>query len=303
MGKTEGTSVAEGKPMKAAKATGSRKAKVKKPGMPRRPLSAYNLFFKEERARLLAERDAQHRDSDEKQGLFETMAKTVAKRWKEISPERMRRYQEEAMLDSARYRREMEEYSQRSLVDRGFAEPVDDSASDGSWDSSSIPRMMPSSANADNAGALGPVGAVGATGMSEAGMRDAMLLRQLQQARQMEALGMGGPTAGYGLPPMATAAQDPSFALQMQLLQQQQLLALGMANPLLLGALNSALSTLNYGAPTSHVDPAQLAPQRTALSGLTVSNDAHSNCLFAKPRSDKGAGGQACGDQSDQREE
>ena len=77
--------------------------------MPRRPLSAYNIFFKEQRAQLLAERQAQGKAGGEKIG-FEKMAKTIGKRWKELAPEELERCKKLAKEDTERYRREMDAY-------------------------------------------------------------------------------------------------------------------------------------------------------------------------------------------------
>lgn len=82
----------------------------KKPkDMPRRPLSAYNIFFKEGRTRLLAE--AKEAQSSESSSLgFESMAKTIAKRWRELSDEEKEPFKKKAQRDMERYRREMEDY-------------------------------------------------------------------------------------------------------------------------------------------------------------------------------------------------
>jgi hypothetical protein len=117
-----------------AKATVQKKKKkakqfrAKKPkDMPRRPLSGYNIFFKEERARMLAESsgkrgpgetegEGEAKDGNEiapAKGVkigFEVMAKTVGKRWKELPEEELARYKAMAKLDMERYRREMDGY-------------------------------------------------------------------------------------------------------------------------------------------------------------------------------------------------
>jgi hypothetical protein len=117
-----------------AKATVQKKKKkakqfrAKKPkDMPRRPLSGYNIFFKEERARMLAESNEKRGpgetegEGETKDGKeivpvkgakigFEVMAKTVGKRWKELPEEELARYKAMAKLDMERYRREMDGY-------------------------------------------------------------------------------------------------------------------------------------------------------------------------------------------------
>lgn len=92
--------------------------RAKKPkGMPRRPLSGYNIFFKEERGRLLLEKgedsNTSLEDVDGKAKAkigFEDMAKVIGKRWKELPEKDLARYKELANADMERYRREMDEY-------------------------------------------------------------------------------------------------------------------------------------------------------------------------------------------------
>jgi len=111
----------------AARAQGP--GRRKKPSdMPRRPLSAYNLFFKDERARILAEREASaaaRRETGEaaskERGFFGTMAKTVAARWKNISPDALARYQALAVEEQKRYSSEMVQYNRR-LVEQHSSE-------------------------------------------------------------------------------------------------------------------------------------------------------------------------------------
>mmetsp|Transcript_15426 Transcript_15426/g.29443 ORF Transcript_15426/g.29443 Transcript_15426/m.29443 type:complete len:358 (-) Transcript_15426:134-1207(-) len=115
-------SVAKGKPTQAKRK--GRKAVKKKPDdMPRRPLSAYNFFFSEMRTKLLADRAAgndeafqkflnerKEIDGEKKNGFFSNMGKFVAKRWKELTPDELQPYTEQAEKDLQRYRREMDEY-------------------------------------------------------------------------------------------------------------------------------------------------------------------------------------------------
>jgi hypothetical protein len=87
--------------------TGRRKKKPK--GMPKRPLSAYNLFFQSERAAVQAR--AEKEDDSKKLG-FEGLGKVIGKHWRELSDEDRIKYEKLAEKDSVRYRKEMEIYNQ-----------------------------------------------------------------------------------------------------------------------------------------------------------------------------------------------
>lgn len=71
---------------------------------PRRPLSAYNYFFKDERVRIITE------DLPGTIG-FHNMTKTIGTRWKALSEEERASYKERASVDKVRYRNEMDEYN------------------------------------------------------------------------------------------------------------------------------------------------------------------------------------------------
>ena len=91
--------------------------KKKAPDAPRRPLCAYNLFFREERARLLAERRQQgHVTSaaSPNEDLFATMGKTIAKLWNELAPSKRKKYQEQAAEEKERYNAAKAEYEERT---------------------------------------------------------------------------------------------------------------------------------------------------------------------------------------------
>jgi HMG-box domain len=78
---------------------------------PKRPLSAYNIFFKFQRKRILAimpVRDSgKPRRSHGKMG-FADMARAVASQWKAISPQEKAAYAELAAVDKRRYKDELE---------------------------------------------------------------------------------------------------------------------------------------------------------------------------------------------------
>lgn len=120
-------------------AKSGKKARPKKPkNKPKRPLSAYNIFFRDERANILAgipdkdeDEEQEEEVEDNEEGLdgpkkkasgkkrkrpphgkigFESLAKIVGQRWKELKPEELAKYKKLADVDMVRYRAEMEAY-------------------------------------------------------------------------------------------------------------------------------------------------------------------------------------------------
>jgi len=81
----------------------------KKPkGMPKRGLSAYNLYFQCERQRMME-------DTSEEGGSklsFEELGKIIGKRWRELPLPNRKVFEELAAKDSARYRKEMEVFNE-----------------------------------------------------------------------------------------------------------------------------------------------------------------------------------------------
>ena len=77
----------------------------KPPDKPKRPLSAYNLFFADVRRSLLNERCAH---GVPKHGLgFGNLARTVATQWKEIDRSRKRQYELQAEIEHEHYQMEL----------------------------------------------------------------------------------------------------------------------------------------------------------------------------------------------------
>jgi len=119
-------------------AKSGKKARPKKPkNKPKRPLSAYNIFFRDERANILAgipDKDEDEEEVDEEENEegvdgakkkssgkkrkrpphgkigFESLAKIVGQRWKELKPDELAKYKKLADADMVRYRAEMESY-------------------------------------------------------------------------------------------------------------------------------------------------------------------------------------------------
>jgi len=115
-------------------ASSKRPTRKKPKDKPKRPLSAYNFFFKEEREKILkivlaedpktVENDPESEDfiNDEmmerlkKEGgkvSFEEMGKLIGQRWKNIDPDRLSKYSELAAEDTERYKKEMQSYNGR----------------------------------------------------------------------------------------------------------------------------------------------------------------------------------------------
>jgi len=94
---------------------------------PKRPLSAYNCFFREERTKIVVvvEKGADLKDDDpgltdeefsklrKKNGKvsFEEMGKAIGRRWKEIDERHKEYYQKLADEDADRYKMEMQKYN------------------------------------------------------------------------------------------------------------------------------------------------------------------------------------------------
>jgi hypothetical protein len=206
----DGTSKPKTAKGKSSKTKKQKQYRAKKPkDMPRRPLSAYNIFFKEERARMLANASekAASAEIEENEGNepdaapstkgkigFEAMAKTIGKRWKELEAENLERYKKLAKEDMERYRVEMDKYhlelAKKSRVEREEAAKLGPMM--GATNDQMIGGMQ------DNQMAI-------AQQMQDPSMMGAAQLDQFLRA-QMMAAGNGSPNAQFsgaqmGMPP------------------------------------------------------------------------------------------------------
>ena len=104
-----------------------KKRRRKAKDRPKRPLSAYNIFFKTEREKILEQipGEAETKENDEftwpgkkrpphGKISFEELAKTIGARWKSLDEEEMNQYKEKAKEDLARYAREMTAYEKKN---------------------------------------------------------------------------------------------------------------------------------------------------------------------------------------------
>merc|ERR1712224_267211 len=106
---------------------------------PKRPLSAYNLFFQSERIKIIdelssdteagkADRFTKKNESKQKDSKrsstksrkpphgkvgFEELGRLIGARWKELPEEEKKDYQDKAVEESNRYAMEMEEYHRK----------------------------------------------------------------------------------------------------------------------------------------------------------------------------------------------
>lgn len=144
---------------KAAAPIKIKKTRKKSKDQPKRPLSAYNIFFKEERQRILnglpepssqavvddeaiaadggndddevaaqlslPERKPSKKNPHGKIG-FENLAKTIGHRWQELGPKQVEYYKEKSEADKKRYRLEMDAYAMKQAggwdATAGFSE-------------------------------------------------------------------------------------------------------------------------------------------------------------------------------------
>ena len=101
---------------------------------PKRPLSAYNYFFKMERQRILkyVQRtpedvfDEPVVDEEEEKRLwtgtkkvsFEEMGKIIGKRWKNMASEELEKYTTLAAGDAERYKKEIKEWTEKKVEEK-----------------------------------------------------------------------------------------------------------------------------------------------------------------------------------------
>jgi len=112
----------------------SNKVKHLRKGKPKRALTAYNLFFKEQRERIVSETRRQHvhahvvgNGRDKREGGakiqsctigFKEMGKIIGLQWKELDSEMRLVYEKRAKADTKRYNEELAEYTTNARNER-----------------------------------------------------------------------------------------------------------------------------------------------------------------------------------------
>lgn len=92
--------------MKRSATPKTKTSKTLEPDKPKRALTAYNIFFREQRAEILSSQQGHS-------GGFATLARTIATRWKNITPEDHQMFLELAAKDKVRYQTEMSAWSEK----------------------------------------------------------------------------------------------------------------------------------------------------------------------------------------------
>jgi hypothetical protein len=87
-----------------AGAPGRKKGWKKPEGKPKRPLSAYNLFFQQEKARV---------QKDGKYG-FAALARKIAEKWKTLDKEDKSPYEAQAAIEKAKYVKEVDLWKEQT---------------------------------------------------------------------------------------------------------------------------------------------------------------------------------------------
>lgn len=117
MGKQDYISSDEDEKIVASKGKAAlRKKRRNKPkDYPKRPLSAYNVFFKETREEIISTNSTKEGEKRDHKLDFQTMAKEIAARWKNLDKKERDRVDKLAKKDMLRYRDEVKVYEEEMV--------------------------------------------------------------------------------------------------------------------------------------------------------------------------------------------
>lgn len=217
---------------KVPSASIKRPTRKKPKDKPKRPLSAYNFFFKEEREKILKvvlAEDPAKADNDpnsddhineemmkrlQKEGgkvSFEEMGKLIGQRWKNIDPDRLSKYSEMAAEDTERYKKEMQSYNGRQeakMRSEALKPPAwnggkaDQRGAGGDATAASAARGLPASYNDTMAASFANQAAAAAATMGAAGAYNPYAGMDLGGAYAMQSM-YPGAYGGYAMGPEA----------------------------------------------------------------------------------------------------
>lgn len=125
------------------------KRKKKPNGMPKRPLSAYNCYFQEERMSLIERGQEMNGPNILPSGKipFEELAKLIGKKWKSLPESEKKRFHDMSTQDNIRYHKEMEVWRRNHADGKGGHDLQESSLSHGVGSTS--PPSLDSTGNKD----------------------------------------------------------------------------------------------------------------------------------------------------------
>lgn len=266
----------------------ARKKRKRKPaGFPKRPLSAYNVFFRETRDKLLSTWKEGGGKEDEKLG-FTGMGQAIAERWRALDAEGRERFEKLAEKDKIRYREEVKIFEQEHAKKCGEIKELE-----GKIGASINPGggQVETPLNMQNTVSLygGPLVASqpnltnGTLGNMTSLMSPGTALHQQQLANARRLLGIGSadpallPNFPHSLPPYENLAQrllnQEEFWQRQRLLEQLKLVELERLRTQQLGRIMDVLTQgASFRHPTGSL-PGVASTAPTAALGSQVAND------------------------------
>lgn len=206
--------VAKAKPSVAKR---KRRRKQRPKDFPKRPLSAYNFFFKQTRERILAEHKEEKGEEDATVD-FQTLAKAIASRWKILPSEERDHVGKLAEQDMRRYRKEVKEYEEemvkKSHKERKEAEAMREQRQQKHSSETEVAIASFETRGVPLQGGMEPDGSASGSLVLTSGSRNA-IIAQLQQGQEAAAL-----------PPAAFSKFDFSENANMYRLLQEEIVAI-----------------------------------------------------------------------------